>query len=87
MVFAVLQFYPWYTCSLVVAFRYAGITSRTIQGMKEYKEVQREKVADPDILLVCDESNIFKWTALIKGPSETPYEDGVFQLTFAVPEQ
>ncbi|KAI3694937.1 hypothetical protein L1987_77921 [Smallanthus sonchifolius] len=54
---------------------------------KEYKEVQREKVADPDIQLVCDDSNIFKWTALIKGPSETPYEGGVFQLAFSVPEQ
>ncbi|KAL6524090.1 E2 ubiquitin-protein ligase peroxin 4 [Orobanche minor] len=54
---------------------------------KEYKEVQREKVADPDIQLVCDESNIFKWTALVKGPSETPFEGGVFQLVFSVPEQ
>ncbi|TXG62028.1 hypothetical protein EZV62_013391 [Acer yangbiense] len=54
---------------------------------KEYKEVQREKTADPDIQLVCDDSNIFKWTALIKGPSETPFEGGVFQLAFAVPEQ
>ncbi|KAG2676233.1 hypothetical protein I3843_12G043400 [Carya illinoinensis] len=54
---------------------------------KEYKEVQREKMADPDIQLVCDDSNIFKWTALIKGPSETPYEGGIFQLAFAVPEQ
>ncbi|KAJ4842972.1 E2 ubiquitin-protein ligase peroxin 4 [Turnera subulata] len=54
---------------------------------KEYKEVQREKAADPDIQLVCDDSNIFKWTALIKGPSETPYEGGVFQLAFSVPEQ
>lgn len=34
---------------------------------KEYKEVQREKSADPDIQLVCDDSNIFKLTALIKG--------------------
>ncbi|KAH0450394.1 hypothetical protein IEQ34_021086 [Dendrobium chrysotoxum] len=54
---------------------------------KEYKEVQREKSVDPDIQLVCDDSNIFKWTALIKGPSETPYEGGVFQLAFAIPEQ
>ncbi|OEL35882.1 Protein PEROXIN-4, partial [Dichanthelium oligosanthes] len=37
--------------------------------------------------LICDDSNIFKWTALIKGPSETPYEGGVFQLAFAIPEQ
>lgn len=83
--------------------------------------MQREKVADPDIQLVCDDSNIFKWTALIKvglsflvlhlisldifwgeplfwrgcliqcstvqGPSETPFDGGVFQLAFSVPEQ
>eukprot|EP00262_Sarcandra_glabra_P010055 TRINITY_DN24930_c0_g1_i1.p1 TRINITY_DN24930_c0_g1~~TRINITY_DN24930_c0_g1_i1.p1 ORF type:complete len:158 (-),score=27.61 TRINITY_DN24930_c0_g1_i1:423-896(-) len=54
---------------------------------KEYKEVQREKAVDSDIQLVCDDSNIFKWTALIKGPSETPFEGGVFQLAFAIPEQ
>ncbi|KAE9448896.1 hypothetical protein C3L33_19193, partial [Rhododendron williamsianum] len=54
---------------------------------KEYKEVQREKTADPDIQLVCDDSNIFKWNALVKGPSETPYEGGIFQLAFSVPEQ
>ncbi|XP_042062733.1 protein PEROXIN-4-like isoform X3 [Salvia splendens] len=53
---------------------------------KEYKEVHREKSADPDIQLVCDDSNIFKWTALIKGSSETPYEGGIFQLLFTVPE-
>jgi len=28
--------------------------------------VQREKSADPDIQLICDDSNIFKWTALVK---------------------
>lgn len=33
---------------------------------KEYKEVLREKAVDHDIQLVCDDSNIFKWTALIK---------------------
>ncbi|CAL5355421.1 unnamed protein product [Camellia sinensis] len=54
---------------------------------KEYKEVQREKAADPDIQLACDDSNMFKWTALIKGPSETPFKGGVFQLAFSVPEQ
>ncbi|CAL5431642.1 unnamed protein product [Camellia sinensis] len=54
---------------------------------KEYKEVQREIAADSDIQLACDDSNIFKWTALIKGPSETPFKGGVFQLAFSVPEQ
>lgn len=54
---------------------------------KEYKEVQRDKSGDSDIKLSCDDTNIFKWTALIKGPSETPYQEGVFQLAMTVPEQ
>ncbi|KAI7996012.1 Protein PEROXIN-4 [Camellia lanceoleosa] len=57
------------------------------QGFSRNKEVQREKAADPDIQLARDDSNIFKWTALIKGPSEAPLEGGVFQLAFSVPEQ
>ncbi|KAL2493661.1 Protein PEROXIN-4 [Forsythia ovata] len=47
---------------------------------KEYKEIQRKKVDDPDIQLVCDDSNIFKWIALIKGPSETPYDGGTGEI-------
>ncbi|CAI7931657.1 unnamed protein product, partial [Closterium sp. NIES-54] len=35
---------------------------------KELKEAQREAKgsADADIILSCDESNIYRWTALIK---------------------
>eukprot|EP00850_Spirogloea_muscicola_P000701 SM000002S05781 [mRNA] locus=s2:2197876:2198662:+ [translate_table: standard] len=54
---------------------------------KEYKEVQRESTPDSDVRLVCDETNIFRWTAYIKGPGDTPYAGGVFQLSLAVPEQ
>ncbi|XP_064985714.1 protein PEROXIN-4 isoform X1 [Musa acuminata AAA Group] len=76
-----------------VHFEFSGASSSKIMQasrarlFKEYKEVQREKAVDPDIQLVCDDSNIYKWTALIKGPSETPYEGGVFQLAFSIPEQ
>ena len=49
---------------------------------KEYKEVQREKTADPDIQLVCDDSNIFKWTALIKVGAVLMEKDGVLVLLF-----
>lgn len=108
-------FCPWtcgrYGSRLVCPLcRFLILQASRARLFKEYKEVQREKAADPDIQLVCDESNIFKWTALIKvssvideekwwimfccwlvclfqGPSETPYEGGVFQLAFAVPEQ
>ncbi|KAF3636771.1 Protein PEROXIN-4 [Capsicum annuum] len=72
------------TITTTLSFRVEASRARLF---KEYKEVQREKTADPDIQLVCDDSNIFKWTALIKGPSETPYDGGVFQLAFSVPEQ
>ncbi len=33
---------------------------------KEFKEVQRDKGSDPDIQLICDDTNIFRWTAQIK---------------------
>ncbi|GER33781.1 ubiquitin-conjugating enzyme family protein [Striga asiatica] len=83
--FAERSFYSDFMVSLPLVMEIAA-TSRA-RLFKEYKEVQREKVADPDIQLVCDDTNIFKWTALIKGPSETPFEGGVFQLAFSVPEQ
>ncbi|GAQ84201.1 ubiquitin-conjugating enzyme [Klebsormidium nitens] len=52
---------------------------------KEFKEVQRDK-KDTDIVLFPDESNIYRWTAYIKGPAETPYDGGTFQLSINVPE-
>lgn len=54
---------------------------------KEYKEVLRDTKPDSDIRLMCNETNIYKWTAYIKGPEDTPYEGGVFQLSMNVPEQ
>lgn len=46
---------------------------------KELQNLQRSE-ADPDIFLIPDSSNILKWTALIRGPSDSPYEGGIFQL-------
>ncbi|GJP32584.1 hypothetical protein CLOM_g17202 [Closterium sp. NIES-68] len=56
---------------------------------KELKEAQREArgSADADINLSCDESNIYRWTAVIKGPADTPYYGGQFTLTINVPQQ
>ncbi|CAM6041687.1 unnamed protein product [Sphagnum compactum] len=62
------------------------MTSRA-RLFKEFKEVQRDKGSDPDIQLICDDTNIFRWTAQIKGPTDTPYQEGVFQLAINVPEQ
>lgn len=46
---------------------------------KELQNLERNK-ADPDIFLIPDSENILKWTALLRGPLDTPYEGGVFQL-------
>jgi peroxin-4 len=35
---------------------------------------------DPDILLLPQEDNILQWMALLRGPDDTPYQGGVFQL-------
>eukprot|EP00538_Stauroneis_constricta_P012010 CAMPEP_0119562764 /NCGR_PEP_ID=MMETSP1352-20130426/21481_1 /TAXON_ID=265584 /ORGANISM="Stauroneis constricta, Strain CCMP1120" /LENGTH=174 /DNA_ID=CAMNT_0007611235 /DNA_START=31 /DNA_END=552 /DNA_ORIENTATION=- len=49
---------------------------------KELQNLLKSKGSndDPHIHLVADADNIFHWTALLKGPSDTPYEGGVFQL-------
>ena len=36
--------------------------------------------ADPDIHLIPDSDNILHWTALLRGPEDTPYQGGIFQL-------
>ncbi|KAL4450573.1 hypothetical protein ABPG77_000929 [Micractinium sp. CCAP 211/92] len=53
---------------------------------KELKESARSKDAT-GIQLSPDESNIFQWRACIKGPSDTPFEGGTFELAISVPEQ
>lgn len=56
--------------------------------LKEYKEVVRSGSSDTTgITLIPSESNLFVWRALLKGPSETAYEGGVFELSISVPEQ
>ncbi len=47
---------------------------------KELQNLKRAKEPDPDIYLIPDGDNILRWTALLRGPSDTPYADGVFQL-------
>ena len=36
--------------------------------------------SDPDIYLIPDSENILHWTALLRGPDDTPYQGGIFQL-------
>jgi peroxin-4 len=45
---------------------------------KEIKEIRKEssKQGDPDIVMHPDEENILNWTAFIRGPRDSPYENG-----------
>lgn len=47
---------------------------------KELQNLERSKDDEDDICLMPDSDNILKWAALIRGPKDTPYESGVFQL-------
>jgi peroxin-4 len=51
--------------------------------MKELKEAMRNK--DPDIQLSADENFLFKWTATLQGPPDTPYMGGSYTVTLRIP--
>lgn len=41
---------------------------------------EAQKLNDPDITLIPNERNLYEWKAVIKGPADTPYEGGKWQL-------
>ncbi|KAL3102787.1 hypothetical protein niasHT_021454 [Heterodera trifolii] len=52
--------------------------------MEEIKELEKEPVVGCTARPV-DDNNIHNWTATIKGPPDSPYEGGTFQMTIAFP--
>ena len=52
--------------------------------MKEMKESARD--GDPSIVLAPDGENLYRWSATLRGPEETPFETGTFVVRFVVPE-
>jgi peroxin-4 len=46
-----------------------------------------QKSPDPDIILKPVGDDIRKWTALMRGPEDTPFEGGVFELSIQVDVQ
>lgn len=57
--------------------------SALIRLKKEYEEMQKNPPCNCNAKP--DDENIYNWTAQIFGPSETPYEGGVFQLNIVYP--
>jgi ubiquitin-protein ligase len=53
--------------------------------LKEYREAKSAKL-DPEITLnLTDETDIFLWTAHLKGPEGTPYDGGTFVISLRCP--
>jgi len=42
--------------------------------------------AEDIVIYPKNEGDMFKWTAFLKGPPETPYEGGTFELDIVIPQ-
>jgi len=51
---------------------------------KEFDELQKEKLENCDAEPIHSE-DLFEWKAFIKGPSDTPYENGYYELILLFP--
>ena len=50
------------------------------QAQKQQQDQQIVDAVDDDILLQVNPDNLLLWKGWIRGPVDTPYEGGVFQL-------
>mmetsp|Transcript_27510 Transcript_27510/g.38401 ORF Transcript_27510/g.38401 Transcript_27510/m.38401 type:complete len:192 (+) Transcript_27510:100-675(+) len=55
------------------------------QGDGDSKKSKKKGAGDSIILFPNSPKNLFEWTAYIKGPPDSPYEGGTFQLRLQVP--
>eukprot|EP00658_Telonema_sp_P-2_P031272 TRINITY_DN23444_c0_g1_i1.p2 TRINITY_DN23444_c0_g1~~TRINITY_DN23444_c0_g1_i1.p2 ORF type:complete len:174 (+),score=54.09 TRINITY_DN23444_c0_g1_i1:159-680(+) len=53
---------------------------------RELSQIAKEG-HDEEITLLVDDDSLFKWTAFIQGPPDTPYHGGTFKLSITVPQQ
>eukprot|EP01084_Bolivina_argentea_P001352 2499_1 len=56
--------------------------------LKEYKECKKNVNKSGEMKLYPkSDKDLFKWTAFVRGPSGTPYQNGVFELSIDIPRQ
>jgi ubiquitin-conjugating enzyme E2 A len=51
----------------------------TVRLARELSKL-RSETGKVDGITINEPENIMKWTAIMKGPPETPYEDGIFEM-------
>ncbi|ORX67113.1 ubiquitin-conjugating enzyme [Linderina pennispora] len=55
--------------------------------LKELQDIQRELSEEIVSLEPIDEDDILQWRAVLRGPKDTAYENGLFELYIDIPEQ
>ncbi|KAJ2899420.1 E2 ubiquitin-protein ligase peroxin 4 [Coemansia aciculifera] len=55
--------------------------------LKELQNTQREPSGEIASLAPVDDNNLLKWRAVLRGPRDSPYEGGWFELRIDIPEQ
>ena len=53
--------------------------------MKELAALQRESDHDEIVLYPANDSDIQSWVGFIRGPTDTPFSNGTFELSIDVP--
>ena len=56
----------------------------TLQRLN-YEINNTEELQQYNINIIVDEKNIYKWRVQMHGPKNSPYEDGIFQLSIIFP--
>mmetsp|Transcript_41073 Transcript_41073/g.52971 ORF Transcript_41073/g.52971 Transcript_41073/m.52971 type:complete len:160 (-) Transcript_41073:157-636(-) len=51
---------------------------------REISTINKAEVQDPEIFLLPSENNIREWTASIKGPPDSPYENRFFSMKISI---
>ncbi|KAI9297422.1 PEROXIN-4-like protein [Neoconidiobolus thromboides FSU 785] len=55
--------------------------------IKEFRGIQRHKNEEIEVIEPLDIEDLMNWIAIIKGPKDSPYEDGLFKLSITIPSQ
>ncbi len=53
--------------------------------MKHYKDLSKN--SDGFIVSLVDDDNLYEWEIIINGPTETPYEGGMFRARLTFPQE
>ncbi|KAJ1824356.1 E2 ubiquitin-protein ligase peroxin 4 [Coemansia sp. RSA 2675] len=55
--------------------------------LKELQDIQNDPSEEIVFLAPIDDESILRWRAVLRGPRDSPYEGGHFELHISVPEQ